>query len=76
MREILFRGKRADNGEWVSGYYCRAFSQINGKDSVPAIQEALLLLSSNRPFYRRAVHRIDRQKRQEDFRGGYFKTCV
>lgn len=22
MREILFRGKRVDTGEWVEGYYC------------------------------------------------------
>lgn len=27
MREILFRGKRIDNGEWVYGYYIKADDQ-------------------------------------------------
>ena len=22
MKEIIFRGKRLDNGEWVEGYFC------------------------------------------------------
>lgn len=25
MREILFRGKRLDNGEWVEGFYARLY---------------------------------------------------
>lgn len=33
MREFIFRGKRADNGEWIYGYYVR-YDDIkdNGKD--------------------------------------------
>lgn len=31
MREILFRGKRIDNGEWVNGSFCMdAIEQSNG----------------------------------------------
>ena len=29
MREILFRGKRADNGEWVEGYYVNINSDLH-----------------------------------------------
>lgn len=30
MREILFRGKRIDNGEWVEGFYCQRKEKILG----------------------------------------------
>ena len=43
-REILFKGKRLDNGEWVQGYYYKswddvyiALSMINGKPDVVQI---------------------------------------
>lgn len=39
IRSIEFRGKRVDNGEWVEGYYCRAFRWEGDKEPVPAIQE-------------------------------------
>lgn len=34
MREILFRGKRIDNGEWVYGYYCASIGCKNGIEQV------------------------------------------
>ena len=30
MREILFRGKRIDNGEWVEGFYCQVADESDG----------------------------------------------
>lgn len=29
MREILFKGKRLDNGEWITGHLLR---YVNGRD--------------------------------------------
>lgn len=35
MREILFRGKRTDNGEWVEGYYIHRPSAVGISISNP-----------------------------------------
>ena len=32
MREILFRGKRVDNGEWVEGFYAIAIDYLSEKE--------------------------------------------
>lgn len=32
MREILFRGKRVNGGEWIEGYYCTIHDSYNRKD--------------------------------------------
>ena len=32
MRDIIFRGKRVDNGEWVEGYYAVIIDDYNGEE--------------------------------------------
>lgn len=34
MREILFRGKRVDNDEWVTGYYIRIVRKTSTKEII------------------------------------------
>lgn len=34
MREILFRGQRVDNGEWVEGFYCPVACNNGAKPAI------------------------------------------
>ena len=45
MREVLFRGKQIDNGDWIEGYYLKA--DWNGKEISAIIPQNTVLYSGN-----------------------------
>ena len=45
MREVLFRGKQIDNGDWIEGYYLKA--DWNGKEIHAIIPQNTVLYSGN-----------------------------
>lgn len=45
MREVLFRGKQIDNGDWIEGYYLKA--DWNGKEIHAIIPQNTILYSGN-----------------------------
>ena len=47
MREILFRGKRCDNGEWVEGLPIRTYDTEIGKNSVDYVNPVPVVLMAN-----------------------------
>lgn len=49
MREILFRGKRCDNGEWVEGLPIKTYDTEIGKNSVDYVNPVpVVLMASSR----------------------------
>lgn len=49
MREILFRGKRADNGKWVEGLPIKTYDTEIGKNSVDYVNPVpVVLMASSR----------------------------
>ena len=65
MREILFRGKRMDNGEWVEGFYVNVPEhykhEMSGESYIVSINNGLFMevvLETVGPHYKPNGERI------------------
>lgn len=57
MREILFRGKRVDNGEWVEGYYVKIPERYTGiiKHIIIPLTIALWHVLEGEKYYEKVI---------------------
>jgi hypothetical protein len=64
MREILFRGRRLANGEWVEGFYFCRDTQHYIK--VPVVRNGVVVLTDYEvnPRHHRPIHRPAGQERE------------
>lgn len=87
MREILFRGKRADNGEWVEGLPIKTYDTEIGKNSVDyANPVPVVLMASGRivlecgydevPFFNIDEYPIVNPETISQYTGLTDKNCV
>ena len=69
MNEILFQGKRTDNGEWVQGDFCKpcnivyekiGYDECTKQDNVPIWNDCAVTPRNGKP-----IQRIWSNKRQD-----------
>lgn len=61
MRDIRFRGKRLDTGEWVTGWYLEAINYLSGetKPQIGWIRQAPSAIDRNIPAFEPIANDVD-----------------
>jgi uncharacterized phage protein (TIGR01671 family) len=61
QRQIKFRGKRTDNGEWVTGWYLEAINYLSGetKPQIGWIRQAPSAIDRNIPAFEPIAYDVD-----------------
>ena len=55
MREIKFRGKRIDNGEWVYGFFVKSLADDNGNQKFLIIEDTTMHQANIRKFQHEVI---------------------